>query len=271
MEYDDFRRQSWAGKASAYEESFEKLCAHTVPELLDAARVAPDLRVLDVGCGTGAVTAAAVARRAITTAVDAEPSMVLRATARVPAAVVDVAALPDLPYSDGSFDAVVANFVLNHVGRPRRSTAELSRLARPGGRVAVTIWPQPAPPLQQLWHDVIAASDIEPISLPALDLDDDFARTPEGLRGLLTGAGLVDIECVELSWQHRVDRELWWAGATRGVASIGFVVERQAAEGVARMKATYDALSARYAETDGWLALPVTALLAVGSTPARRR
>ncbi|MDT0346822.1 class I SAM-dependent methyltransferase [Streptomyces litchfieldiae] len=57
-----------------------------------------------------------------------------------PAAEVRLAALPGLPFADGKFDAVLANFVLNHAGRPRAALTELRRVTHPGGRIAVTVW-----------------------------------------------------------------------------------------------------------------------------------
>ena len=62
-----------------------------------------------------------------------------------------------------------------------------------------------------------------------------------------------------------VDAEHWWAGATRGVATIGYILERLDDDSVARMKIRYDELSAPYVDSDGFLSLPVTALLAAGT------
>ena len=101
--------------------------------------------------------------------------------------------------------------------------------------------------------------------MPSLPADEDFPRTADGLSALLAGAGLADVECQALDWSHRVDAEAWWAGATNGVATIGYIIERLDAASVARMKARYDALSARYLAADGLLSLPTTALLAAGT------
>ncbi|OSC73070.1 SAM-dependent methyltransferase, partial [Streptomyces sp. BF-3] len=62
--FDHAERRIWSGKAEPYADTYARLCAHLVPALLDAAEVGPGTRVLDVGCGTGTVTAAAVARGA---------------------------------------------------------------------------------------------------------------------------------------------------------------------------------------------------------------
>jgi 2-polyprenyl-3-methyl-5-hydroxy-6-metoxy-1,4-benzoquinol methylase len=139
--FDEHERLQWRGAGRAYHGSFARLCAHPAPTLLDAAGVEPGVRVLDVGTGTGTVAALACSRGAEVVAVDAEPSMVELAGHQAPAAEIRLATLPHLPFADSSFDAAVANFVLNHVGDP--AAAELHRMVCPGGRIAVTIWPAP--------------------------------------------------------------------------------------------------------------------------------
>ena len=121
----------WAGRAHAYAASFARLCAHPVERLLDAAEVGAGTYVLDVGTGTGTAALAALARGARVRAVDADAGMV--AVARAAGVEARVAVLPELPFLDGEFEAVVANFVVNHVGRPRAALAELRRVLKPAG------------------------------------------------------------------------------------------------------------------------------------------
>jgi hypothetical protein len=68
-----------------------------------------------------AVSDAAVARGAAVTAVDAENGMVRATAARLPGVRPAIGALPELPLRTAGFDAVVANFVVNHVARPGRT------------------------------------------------------------------------------------------------------------------------------------------------------
>jgi SAM-dependent methyltransferase len=188
--FNQHERSQWAGRATAYQGSFAALCAHPAGALLDAAHVKADNRLLDVGTGTGTVAALACARGAHVVAVDAEPSMLELTRRRIPAAEVHQAALPRLPFTDGSFDAAVANFVINHVGDPAAAIRDLQRIVRPGGRIAVTIWPDPSPPAQQLWATIFDAAGVErPTDLPRLTPDKDFPRTCAGLSSLLTSGG----------------------------------------------------------------------------------
>ena len=56
--FDEYERAMWAGRADTYANSFAKLCAYTVPRLLDAAGVGDGTELLDVGTGPGTVAAA---------------------------------------------------------------------------------------------------------------------------------------------------------------------------------------------------------------------
>ena len=260
----------WAGRADAYARSFAKLCAHPAGALLGAVGVAAvgidvGTRVLDVGTGPGTVAGLAVARGARVTAVDADPGMLDLARSHAPGADVRLGTLPDLTFAAGAFDATVANFVVNHVGDPRAALTELRRVTRPGGRVAVTIWPHPASPLHQLWGRVLEAAGAErPATTPSLHPELDFDRTSDGLSSLLREAGLADVTCRRLEWNHRADPEDWWSGPANGVASVGLVVTSQTPEMIVRLRQHYDRLIVDYRDEDGLLCLPTAALLAAG-------
>jgi SAM-dependent methyltransferase len=264
--FDERERSMWAGKAAAFERSVGVLCGYPAEYLLDAAGVGDGCRVLDVGTGPGTVAARAIARGAAAVAVDAEPSMLDVVRRRVPAAVVRHAVLPDLPFPDGYFGAAVGNFVINHVGDPAAAVAELRRVVGRGGRIAVTIWPYPQPPAQRLWGQVFDAAGAQrPAYMLALPEDKDFARTEDGLSGLLRDAGLDDVRCAVVSWVHRVDPEDWWSGAANGIGMAGLMMQSQSPSTVARIRREYDRAIADYRDGDGLLALPAAALLASGT------
>ena len=260
--FDEYERRTWDGKAQAFAGSFAQLCAYTVPQLLDAAGVRAGIRVLDVGTGTGTAAVAACERGAKVTAVDAEPSMVELAAQAAPAADVRVAILPQLPFDDGQFDALVSNFVINHVGRPRDALAELRRVVRPGGRIALTIWSDRAAPGQALLGRAVEAAGVErPAHLPPLAPEDDFPRSPQGLTALVEAAGFQDAECGTVRWNHRADPDVWWSGPAAGVAFVGQIVVSQPEEIRAEIKRHFDLLSKEFAGADGQLVLPHEALL----------
>lgn len=265
FDFDAAERRIWAGRAEAFRDSFAKLCAHTAPALLDAVGAAPGVRLLDVGTGIGTVAGAACARGAEVTAVDAEPGMVELARRNVPEADVRQGVLPELPFPAGSFDAVVANFVVNHVGRPAEAIAAMRAATRPGGRVAATIWCGPTGVGHQLFQRAVEAAGAQPrASLPHVDPALDFPRTQEGFAALFAAAGLEDVTCEPISWDHLADPEEWWGGAAAGVGLIGQIVSRQDPETVVRIKSAYDDLARSHTGPDGRLVLRYHALLAGG-------
>jgi SAM-dependent methyltransferase len=265
MDFDAYERKIWTGRAGAYERGFARLTAHTAPALLDAAGVGTGTRLLDVGTGPGVVAGAAVARGAQVTAVDAEPSMAEAAARNVPGLDVRVAVLPDLPLNDGEFDAVTGNFVINLVGDPAAALAELARVLRLGGRLALTCWSYPPSPAQNIAAQAIEAAGVPwPDDVPVSPFR--LYSSPGAFEALLDGTGFARAAARKLSWEHRVDPEEWWRDVyLSGVTSNGVVIGRQDSATVARIKTEFDRLAAPYAVDGGQVALPAVAVLASAS------
>ena len=264
MDFDAYQRRVWTGRADAYQREFAPLTAHTAGALLDAAEVEANTRLLDVGTGPGVVAKAAVARGAQVTAVDAEPSMVKAAARNVPGLDVRVAVLPDLPLNDGEFDAVTGNFVINTLGDPATALAELARVLREDGRVALTCWRHPPAPALGIAAEAIEAAGVpwpDDVPVPPFRV----YSSPSAFEALLLGTGFVDATARELSWEYRVDPERWWQVYLSGIGSNGVVIARQDAATVARIKAEFDRLIAPYAVDGGQVALPAVAVLASAS------
>lgn len=209
----------WSGVADVYAETFAPLCAGTFADVLAGAGIyeASTLarRVLDVGTGTGALSALASEAGAEVTAVDPDPEMLRLAERTAPDARLRLAGLPELPFPDGRFDAVLANFVVNHLPDPREGIAEIARVAAPGARIAVTIWPAGQNPHSRLWAKVIEASGAVPPPAVRLPEDKDFRRTLDGLTDLLADAGLRGVQARRLRWTHVADADSLWRGARR--------------------------------------------------------
>jgi SAM-dependent methyltransferase len=139
-----FEHEVWSRCAPSYVDTFGALTAEAIPPLLDATRVARGSRVLDVGTGPGLVAAAAVARGAEVTGIDFSEAMLAEARRRHPAIDFRQASADELPFADATFDAVVSNLVMHHLGRPEQAVREACRVLRPGGRLAFTVWGDPA-------------------------------------------------------------------------------------------------------------------------------
>ncbi|NYE38687.1 SAM-dependent methyltransferase [Nocardioides cavernae] len=230
----------WTGVAEAYARSFAGLCAGAVPTLLGG--LLPG-RLLDVGCGTGRLALAARGAGHDVVAVEPDPEMAALARARLGGAAGEVigGGLPDLPLADDGFDTVLASFVLNHVDDPRAGARELARVGAPGGVVRATIWGTTPPPHVGLWNGLLDEVDAVRPVLPRLPEDRDYPRSPDGLAGILTEAGLAVTRAGTASWQWRVGREDLWAGLTR-VGGSGVAWRAQDAAGRARLRAAYDRL-----------------------------
>jgi SAM-dependent methyltransferase len=255
----------WSGTASAYDASFARLCAGAIPALVGCIPASVG-RVLDAGTGTGRVAGALAADGHRVTAVDVDVDMVAAAAAEHGGTGIEfaVADLMALPFGDGCFDASVANFVLNHLPVPRIGVRELARVTRGGGTVAVTAWPAaPISAFNALWNDVIeGAGAVRPAGLRLLP-QDDFARTADGLAGLLRAGDLECVEVVETRWTLHIAPPALWRGVEAGIATIGTTYRAQDEAMRASMRRVFDERVRGHDE----LALPSTALLGRGTVP----
>jgi SAM-dependent methyltransferase len=112
--------------------------------LCEAVDVSAGWRVLDVAAGNGNASLAAARRGCDVTAVDYVEALLARASRRadadgVPLAT-QVADAEDLPFDDGSFDAVLSTVGVMFTPNPDRSAAEMMRVVRPGGRIGLACW-----------------------------------------------------------------------------------------------------------------------------------
>lgn len=142
-------------------------------QLLDVLAPAPGTRVLDVGCGRGAIALAAAARGCEVTAVDAAPRMVALLAEEHPELDVREMDAHELDLPDKSYDLVTGGFVAHLVNDRSRMMAELRRVLRPGGRVALTV-PGPCAHEDRRdgWNRLVREfSAREPERLPPRDLD----------------------------------------------------------------------------------------------------
>ena len=141
-------------KANHYDDFAENYSAENESSLLNAYYERPAMiglvgdvtghRVLDAGCGSGPLSAALSAKGAIMTGFDSSPAMLALARQRLGAtADLFVADLSKpLPFADDSFDDVVSSLVLHYLEDWSAPLAELRRVLKPGGLLAVTIQPR---------------------------------------------------------------------------------------------------------------------------------
>jgi ubiquinone/menaquinone biosynthesis C-methylase UbiE len=126
--------------ADAYDRFMGRYSAVLTPQMADFAHVEAGQRVVDVGCGPGALVAELIDRGAHVSAVDPSPQFVGAARERYPDVDVRQASAEELPFEDASFDCVGSVFGAMLAPRPRRAAEEMFRVTRPGGTVGMTAW-----------------------------------------------------------------------------------------------------------------------------------
>ncbi|GGA13064.1 class I SAM-dependent methyltransferase [Neptunicoccus cionae] len=143
MDYSAFRdgeRDGWSSRANIYGDATARATLQTIPKLLDHARIFPRAKILDAGCGPGYVAATAKLLGADVEGIDFSEGMVEQAKTQFPDIKFSIADIENLPMRDGTFDAVLCNFVLFHVTDPERAIAEARRVLKPAGRFAFSQW-----------------------------------------------------------------------------------------------------------------------------------
>jgi SAM-dependent methyltransferase len=211
---------SFAVTADAYDRFMGRYSALLSPQLADLAGVVPGQRVLDVGCGPGALTAELVARvgAASVSAVDPSEPFVAAARERNPEVDVQRASAEELPFPDRSFDAALAQLVVHFMSDPAAGVAEMSRVTRPGGAVVACVWDHGGGqgPLSPLWD---AARELD----SGVHDEAQLVGAREGdLTQLFEAAGLREVEETALSVgvEHPTFEE-WWEPFTLGVGPAG--------------------------------------------------
>ena len=211
--------QQFPGIAQAYQRSFAWLCAGPVDTIVADLGSPASGRLLDAGCGTGNVARATARRGWTVTAVDADAQMLKVGRAEgggLPIRWVQ-SALPQSGLRADTFDAVVANFVVNNVIDPRAAAGELARVVRPGGVVALTAWVSESTTHIGLIREAFQAAGLpEPRRRRPPEVD--FERTVGGLTALAHGSGLETVQSRELTWDWTVSWDDLWVGL---VASMG--------------------------------------------------
>lgn len=250
--------KAWEGTGEAYAASYADLCLGTAEALSDALGTAGGRSLLDVGAGTGAL--AAQFAEAGWEAAGCEPEPTMRAVAHRenPGIPMRDGALPDLPFADAAFDAVTANFVLNHVADPRASAAELARVSR--DQLAATIWSRSP---SWFWLEVCERAGLTPATGERLPPEKDFERTASGFAQMLTDAGWRSLRVVEQAWTWHADPAALWASAEGGVASAGAFHTALGEEDRRRFRTGFDEVCARRAD-GGAIPLEHAAAVAVG-------
>jgi SAM-dependent methyltransferase len=193
--------------------------------------------------------------------------MVRRAALANPSIPFRVGSFEAIPGGDAAFDALVGNFVFNHVGRPELALAEAIRVLRPGGWLALSVWDAPRRNrVLGLFTDAVAA--VDPPAPEGVPAGPTNFRSDDELRGLFADAGLEAVGLQRLMFETPVpDLDTLWSGILDSAVRIPPSITRQPTDVQARIRAAFDELAAVYRRPDGSFAIPVSIQVIGGRRP----
>lgn len=193
--------------------------------LLELVGVNPGHRVLDVGCGTGALTALLISQLGpgCVSAVDPSEAFVSEMRAQFPEVATELASAENLPFEDEAFDRSLAQLVVHFMTDPVVGLSEMARVTMPSGVVAASVWDHAGfgGPLTVFWQVVRSLDGAAP----------DESQLPGAAKGslaeLFVAAGMPGATATSLSVGvvHQSFDE-WWQPYTLGVGPAGAYVTK---------------------------------------------
>jgi SAM-dependent methyltransferase len=211
--------------AAAYDRFMGRYSEPLAAEFAALVGVRAGQRVLDVGCGPGALTAVLVRQLGApaVSAVDPSEAFVAAAQARLPGVEVQRSAAEHLPFEDDEFDVAVAQLVVHFMADPVAGLAEMARVTHAGGLVAACVWDYGGggAPLAAFWRAVRALD-------PQAQGESGLAGAREGhLAQLFDQAGLRDVQAGMATIRVGIASfEDWWEPFTLGVGPAGDYVKQ---------------------------------------------
>ena len=248
--------QGWSNPNTVenYVSLFAPAAQAVVGALIDAVDVRPGMKVLDLCCGQGNVLADLLEHGFRVTGLDFSPVMLDLARKRAPGAEFVEGDAQNLPFEDGSFDAVVSNFGVCHIPDQPRALSEIKRVLKAGGSFAMTNWcgPDISPPFRILYQSVQQHGSPDVKMPPGPDFH-QFARE-DIVRQILGAAGFVDISLrhIETQWLMDDPAQLY-AIYEQGTVRAAMMLSDQPPENRAAIeKSVTEAVRRTFAMDDGY-------------------
>jgi SAM-dependent methyltransferase len=211
---------TFAVPAEAYDRFMGRYSGTLAPQMADLSGVEAGQRVVDVGCGPGALATELVRRVGAdaVAAVDPSESFAAAAAERNPGVDVRLAAAEELPFADDEFDAALAQLVVHFMEDPVRGLAEMGRVTRSGGAVVACVWDHAGgrTPIEPFWQVARAV-------VPGLEGETELAGARQGHLGeLFAQAGLRNVEetALHVRGEHPTFED-WWLPFKLGVGPAG--------------------------------------------------
>lgn len=209
--------------ADAYQRFMGRYADLLAQALVDELRPHPPERALDVGAGTGALTAPLVGELGAgsVAAIDPSAPFVAALRERLPGVDAREGTADALSFEDATFDLVVAQLVVHFLPDPVAGIAEMARVAKPGGTVAASVWDFAGgrAPLSLFWR---VAHELDP---GVRDESDEPGAGEGQVEQYFHEAGLVRVQGGELTVRlPYLDPADWWQPYTLGVGPAGAYV-----------------------------------------------
>ncbi|MBM3346303.1 MAG: methyltransferase domain-containing protein [Betaproteobacteria bacterium] len=261
-----FELSGWESNIGGYDRAFGVVARQTVRPMLDAARLAPEMRVLDVCCGPGMLAAGALERGAATVGLDFSTEAVELARALVPTGRFQQGDAQALPFTEASFDAVLCGYGLMHLPEPGVALREMLRVLRPGGRAAVSVWDAAGVGFSLVYEAVRARGSMN-VALPH---GPDFFQfgSAERMRAALAEAGFADVEAHSfLQTWHVADADRYVEAILTGTVRARAVLAAQSADATTAVHAYIADYLTRFRGPAGNFIVPMPAIIGSGVRP----
>ena len=248
----------------SYDRFMGRYSAPLAAAFADAVGVVPGQRVLDVGCGPGALTAELVRRLGADSVVAVDPSepFAEACARRNPGVDVRTAAAEELPFADAAFDVALAQLVVQFMADASTGVGEMRRVVAPGGVVDACVWDYDdgMRMLRLFWDAALAVDPSAP---------DEARRLRYGRRGelgeLLRSSRLAEVRegALDVQTEYASFAD-FWEPFTLGVGPAGAYCVALAPE---RQAALRDELRGRLGDPPGAFVLSARAWYAIGRVP----
>lgn len=210
----ELERHDWAARAAAWDkwsDPLAKLAERMNAPLVEAAALAPGLKVLDLASGAGEPAlqiAREVGPQGRVVATDLVEEMLTGAKRRAAAAGLSqiefrAADMEALPFGDEEFDRVTCRFGIMFAPNADRALAEARRVLKPGGRATYLVWSDIA---RNTMFQVIDAVVRAELGSSPLDRETNPFRFADGsLPARMSAAGFSDVSERVISWGPEID------------------------------------------------------------------
>jgi len=241
----DANGRIWGLRAADWADIQEQQCAPAYYAVFEKGAVGAGTRLLDAGCGAGMALGLAAQLGAEVSGFDASAALLDIARSRLPGAAFAQGDLEELPFEDNTFDVVTGFNAFQFAADPVAALQQARRVTKPGGRVFVMTWGEPAG--MEAATLVAALKPLLPPPPPGAG--GPFALSEPGkLEELTTSVGLSPLEVfdVEAPW-HYPDLKT----AQKGLGSSGVAAKAAEISGQDALDAAHATALAPFRQADG--------------------